>query len=130
MLNARTRATIMVLCSDAVVMSVFRDTLEKANYLVVPAHDLGDAVDRLRETPPDLLIVRAYLDSISGHDAARYLRTKQHGLPVLIATGYIDDDRIAYRELLTSFEIFPAPYTAADFLAKVQQVLSENPPAK
>ncbi|WP_263381494.1 hypothetical protein [Granulicella arctica] len=36
----------------------------------------------------------------------------------------IDDDRMRYRDTLHKFDIFPKPFTAADLIAKVNQVLN------
>ncbi len=119
------RKIILLFCSDPVVMAVLRDSLENAGYLVMSAGDLGTAVDRLRECKADLLIVRPYVDSLTGHDAAIYLRTKCHGLPVLIVDGYLDDERLRDRAAIAMFEVFPGPFTAADFLAKVSSLVKK-----
>ncbi len=85
--------------------------------------DLGTAVDRLKEGAPDLLIVRSYVEGIPGYDAATFLRRKCRGLRVLMLGGLIDDDRLQYRMTLEGFEVFPKPFTAAELLEKVKEVL-------
>ena len=124
----RSKGTILLLCSDSEISAVLQDTLENANYVVLPAKDLGSAVDRLSEASPDLLIVRPQLEMMSGHEAALYLRTKCNGLRVLMVAGLPDDDRITIREALKFVEIFPKPFTAADFLEKVAAVLASASP--
>ncbi|MGH9743910.1 MAG: hypothetical protein ACRD51_16310, partial [Candidatus Acidiferrum sp.] len=42
---------------------------------------------------------------------------------VLVLGGILDDDRLKYREELAGFEVFPKPYTAAQLLEKVKDVL-------
>lgn len=116
-------ATILLLISDPLVCTVFREALERGGYVVVPTHDLGTAVDWLTKCNPDLLITRSYVSGMTGHDAAKYLRTKSPAMPVLIAGGFPDDDRIRYRESLEGFDIFPKPYSAAELLEKVKEVL-------
>ena len=39
--------------------------------------------------------------------------------------GLLDDERLHYREALQGFEVFPKPYTAAELLQKVKDVLSK-----
>jgi CheY-like chemotaxis protein len=114
-------ATILLLCSDPIVRLVLRDVLEGEGYVVLPAGDLGTAVTKLKQTKPDLLIVRPYLDNITGHDAAIYLRTKCHGLRVLVVGAFLDDERLRYRETLKSFAVFPPAYTARQLLDKVER---------
>jgi DNA-binding response OmpR family regulator len=117
-------ATILLFCSDPVIRSVLGETLEAHGYVVLPVGDLGAAVDRLREYKPDLLIIRTYVDNMAGHDAAQYLRTRRPGMRILIVSGLIDDERLNYRESVHRIEVFPKPFTAADLLEKVRDVLA------
>jgi DNA-binding response OmpR family regulator len=122
-------SSILLFCSEPLVRSILTETLEANGYTVFPVGDLGSAVDRLREVKPDLLIIRTYVDRMPGHDAARYLRTKRPGMRVLMASGLIDDDRLNFRESLHGIEVFPKPFTAADLLEKVHEVLSTTVPS-
>lgn len=119
-------ATILLVASDPVVLLVFKDVLEAKGYVVLPAPHLAGAVDWLGRSRPDLLIVRPYLNGITGHDAALYLRTKCHGLPVLMVSGFLDDDRLRYREALHAIEVFPKPFAVAEFTQKVADMLASR----
>ena len=119
------KTTILLLVSDPLVRSVLQDTLEHEGYTVVSAGDLGSAVDRLKEVTPDLLITRTYVEGMTGHDAATYLRTKSNGLRVLMVGGLLDDQRLKYRESLEGFDVFPKPYGPRELLQKVKDVLAK-----
>ena len=123
--RALLKTTILLLVSDPLVRSVLQDTLEHEGYTVITAGDLGSAVDRLKEVTPDLLITRTYVEGMTGHDAATYLRTKSNGLRVLMVGGLLDDQRLKYRESLEGFDVFPKPYSAAELLQKVKEVLKK-----
>jgi DNA-binding response OmpR family regulator len=86
---------------------------------------LGTAVDKLKESKPDLLVISPYVEDMSGYDAATYLRTKCPGVPVLVMNGLMDDDRIQNRLTLQGFEVFPRPFTAAELVEKVKDVLQK-----
>lgn len=116
--------TILLLVSDAVVRSILKETLQREGYTVLPTGDLGQAVDRLNECSPDLLITRTYVESMPGHEAAMYLRTKCPEMRVLMLGGNLDDERLEYRAERQGFEIFPRPYSAAVLLQEVRRVLS------
>jgi CheY-like chemotaxis protein len=115
--------TIMLLMSDPLVRSVVCETLESAGYVVVPTGDLGSALDWLKKCAPDLLITRTYVSSMPGHEAAKYLRARRPLMRVLILGGLLDDDRLRLREALEGFEVFPKPYTGAQLIQKVREVL-------
>ena len=120
------KTTILLLVSDPLVRSVLQETLEREGYMVRATGDLGQAVDRLKESVADLLITRTYVESMPGHEAAMYLLTKCPTMRVLMVGGLLDDERLRYRAELQGFEVFPKPYSAADLLQKVKEVLSKH----
>jgi CheY-like chemotaxis protein len=119
------KTTILLLVSDPIVRSVLQETLEREGYIVVATSDLGQAVDRLKQCIPDLLITRTYVEGLPGHEAAMYLRTKCPEMRVLMLGGLLDDERLAYRAEQQGFEVFPKPYTAAVLLQEVRKVLNK-----
>jgi CheY-like chemotaxis protein len=103
--------TILLLDSDSVMRAALQDAFQSAGYLVVAVGDLGEAVDRLNELRPDLLITRPYINSMPGRIAADYLRNKHPGLPVLIVAGFVDDDRLSVENAIEEFYTFPKPFS-------------------
>ncbi len=116
-------ATILLVDSDSVMRAALHDALQSVGYLVISAGDLGDAVDRLDEVRPDLLIVRPYINSMSGRIAANYLRSRRPGLPVLIVGGFMDDDRVDVQNAVEKFDTFPKPFSRDELLARVKDAL-------
>jgi DNA-binding NtrC family response regulator len=124
--NNANKTTILLLVSDPIGRSVFQETLEREGYVVLSAADLGQAVGLLRECTPDLLITRAYVSSMTGHDAAIYLKERCHSMKVLMLGGLLDDTRLTNRVELQGFAVFPKPYSATEMLHKVNEVLSHS----
>jgi DNA-binding response OmpR family regulator len=116
-------SSILLLISDPLMRTIMRETLERSGYLIVSAGDVGAAVDRLKELRPDLLIVSPYINSMTGHMAAHYLRTRFPGLPVLIVAGFMDDERVSDQNALEDFFMFPKPFARDELLDKVREVL-------
>ena len=117
-------AIVLLLDSEPVMRAGLRDALANAGYLVVIAGDLAEALDRLAETPPDLLITRPYINSMPGRIAADYLRSKQNGLPVLLVAGFLEDDRLDVQNAVEEFHTFPKPFRRDELVAKVKDVLN------
>jgi DNA-binding NtrC family response regulator len=117
--------TILLLISEPLVRLTMQEVLERAGYLVMATGDLGTAVDRLKECKPDLLIISPYVDTISGHEAGKYLQSRCPSMRILMVAGFLADDRLRYRAELERVEIFPQPFTGAQLLEKVRQVLAE-----
>src|SRR5215469_4854459 len=114
---------ILLLASEPVFRSVLKEVLEQAGYVVLATGSLGAAVGRLKDSGIDLLITHPYVDNITGHEAAKYLRSKNPGMGVLIVAGLLDDDRLQYRASLEEFQVFPQPFTAAELIKTVAEVL-------
>ena len=122
--RSRQNTLIMLLISDPDMRTVIRDSLTSQGYFVLATAEIGMAVDRLKEGTPDLLIIRPYINSMPGHDAVKYLRTRCPGLRVLMVGGLIDDARLSYRDLLENITIFPKPFSAEQLLDAVEEALS------
>ena len=118
--------SILLLVSDPLIRKVLAEILESNGYEVVTASGLGDAVDWLKVCTPDLLMIRHYTESISGHEAAMNLRKRLPGIPVLMVGGLPDDSRLENRDIAQGFEIFPKPFPAAELLEKVTEVLLQH----
>ena len=115
--------TILLLISEPLVRQVTREVLERAGYAVISTGDLGTAVDRMDESKPDLLMIAPYVETITGHDAAKYLQGRCPGLRILMMAGLLADDRLLNRAELEQVEIFPEPFTGRELVAKVKQVV-------
>jgi DNA-binding NtrC family response regulator len=114
---------ILLLDSEPVVRAVMKEALERAGYVVAATGGLGEAVDRLGKGRIDLLITRPYVDNISGYEAAKYLLQRNPQMGVLVIAGLLDDHRLRDRAAIERFEIFPPPFTAAQMIEKVKEVL-------
>jgi DNA-binding NtrC family response regulator len=121
-----TNAMILLLCSEPIIRSVMKETLEQAGYVVRGTGDLGTAVDMIGASKIDLLITYPYVESISGHEAAKYLRGKNPHMGVLVVAGLLRDDRLEYRAILENFDIFPDPFTSDQLIEKVEHVLHSS----
>ena len=74
-----------------------------------------------------MLIIAPYAETITfGNDAAaKYLQTRCLTMRILMVAGLLADDRLRYRAELEKVAVFPQPFTGAQLIDKVQQVLSK-----
>ena len=116
-------ATILVFHSAPVVRNVIREIMENEGYVVRATGDLGIAVDMMRESTPDLLLIAAYVGDIDGHDAAMYLCQKDPKMQVLMVSGLPADQRIEAWTTDSNIMTFPDPFPPAGLVAKVKGML-------
>jgi DNA-binding response OmpR family regulator len=116
-------ATILLFHSAPIVRRVIREILEREGYVVRAAGDLGIAVDMVRESRPDLLLIDDYVGDINGHDAALYLCQKCPSMRVVMIAGLPADQRIEAWTTDENFMVFPKPFAPAELIAKVREIL-------
>jgi len=88
--------TVMVVDDDAAIRSLTGDMLEQCGFAVVTAEDGVEAIERLREQPSaiDAVILDMTMPRLSGEDTYRGLLELRRDLPVIVASGYSEQDTI------------------------------------
>jgi PAS domain S-box-containing protein len=88
--------TIMVVDDDEAVRSLTRDMLEQCGFAVVTADDGVAAIELLREQPfaVDAVLLDMTMPRLSGEDTYRGLLELRRDLPVIVASGYSEQDTI------------------------------------
>ena len=116
---------ILVVDDEELVRSLARAVLERAGHTVIDACDGEDALVRFKEAPDDvaLVLLDMTMPRMSGVECLRGLRAIRPDLPVVLSSGYNEQDavaRVAGRGLAGFLQ---KPYTAAELLAKVDEAL-------
>jgi DNA-binding response OmpR family regulator len=78
--------TILLVDDDALMRRSLAFHLEQAGYQVHTAADAEDALEFVRNSPPDLVMLDIGLPGKDGLDALREIKA-QHNLPVIFLTG-------------------------------------------
>jgi PAS domain S-box-containing protein len=88
--------TVMVVDDDEAIRSLTSDMLEQCGFAVVTAEDGVAAIERLREQPSaiDAVILDMTMPRLSGEDTYRGLLALRRDLPVIVASGYSEQDTI------------------------------------
>lgn len=86
--------TVLLVDDDSQVRSVMVDMLENAGAAVIEASDGAAAVEQIRASRPDLLIVDFAMPGMNGDEVAAKAREVAPGLPVLVVTGFADSSKL------------------------------------
>ena len=99
MVNVSDTATILLVDDEDLVLSLGKALLERQGYSVFTASDGRDAINicRLKDPPVDCALIDLTMPHFSGRDTLLALRAEWPNLPVIITSGY-DDDQI-HKEL-------------------------------
>jgi DNA-binding response OmpR family regulator len=69
-MNAGSNRTVLVVDDDAAVRALCRVNLEQAGFQVIEASDGEEALDRVHETRPDLILLDILMPGVSGWQVA------------------------------------------------------------
>jgi two-component system phosphate regulon response regulator PhoB len=122
-------ADIMVVEDDEQLNEVLCYNLEKAGYQVSAVYDGEEAVRRLTEHKPDLLLLDIMLPGRSGWEVCQHIseRDDLKELPVVIFTAKSareDFDRA--RKFPNFAGYFVKPYATPDVMRHVEKILSDR----
>ncbi len=129
-----TEPLILVADDDAHIVRLVELYLKKAGYRVAAAEDGDDALRKVRELRPDLLILDVMMPGPDGMEVTRGLR-RSSDIPIILLTARTGDvDRIAGLQFGAD-DYVTKPFNPVELVARVQSVLrraragaSQTPP--
>jgi signal transduction histidine kinase/ActR/RegA family two-component response regulator len=91
------RATVMVVDDDEAIRDLTREMLEQAGFAVLTACDGVEAVKLLRDTtvPIDSVLLDMTMPRMSGEETFAALISIRPDLPVVVTTGFSEQDALA-----------------------------------
>ncbi|MCS6932240.1 MAG: phosphate regulon transcriptional regulator PhoB [Acetobacteraceae bacterium] len=122
------RPTILVVEDEAPLMTLVRYNLEKQGFRVEEAADGQEALLRVAESKPDLVLLDWMLPSLSGIEVCRQLRRKPatRDLPIIMLTARTEDqDQV--RALDTGADDYVTkPFAMEGLLARIRALLRRS----
>jgi signal transduction histidine kinase/CheY-like chemotaxis protein len=113
---------ILVCDDDSGVRQFIADALQKSGYQSIAAEDGPAALAILdTDTPVDLLLVDFAMPGMNGASVVRLALQRRPGLPILIVTGYADQDAIETKAL--GVPVLRKPFKRTELAARVADLL-------
>ena len=117
--------SILVVDDDWEIIRILRRYLEQAGYAVLTANNGDQAMQRLRERKPDLLVLDLMLPDKDGWDITKMIRadTKLAATPIIMLTARVSDsDKIVGLELGAD-DYITKPFNAQEVVARIKALL-------
>jgi len=129
---------ILIVTPDAGTFKAMQRHLGKDGFQnVINARTVPEAVMRVEERPPDLIISEVHMPDIDGWQLCRILKSEEYAagrdIPImLISATYHDTMAVRLAQEVGAFALLQMPYTEQDFLALVRAKLTpaDVPPDK
>jgi CheY-like chemotaxis protein len=122
------KQTILIIDDEPDTVTYFSSVLEDNGYATISAKDGAEAIERVKQTRPDLITLDITMPETSGVRCYRDLRETEawKTIPVIIITGISDD----FRTFISSRKHVPPPdgylakpVDAAELLELVRRLL-------
>ena len=128
------RPSILVVEDEPALLTMLRYNLEKQGFRVDEATDGQEALTRIAEAKPDLVLLDWMLPTLSGIEVCRQIRRRPatRDLPVIMLTARAEDQD-AVRGLNTGVDDYVTkPFNMETLLARMRALLRRagTPPAK
>lgn len=118
--------SILVVEDEAITALAVAQMLEQAGFTVIgPAARVGEAIDLLRATVPDVAMLDLNLFGSSAYPIAEALRSR--GIPFLFCTGYRDLDPAA--GIMDDVPVLSKPVSAGKLIGALTKLIADSPNA-
>jgi two-component system phosphate regulon response regulator PhoB len=128
MIQGQARPTILVVEDEAPLITLLRYNLEKQGFRVEEATDGQEALLRVAEARPDLVLLDWMLPALSGIEVCRQLRRRPatRDLPIIMVTARTEDQD-AVRALDTGADDYISkPFAMDGLLARIRALLRRS----
>ena len=126
----RGQGTILVIDDEPGVRHLARKILEKSGFTVLTACDGGEAIQVFRESASEVIaiLLDMTMPVMSGEEAMAELQRIRDGVPIILCSGYSEQEvntRFAGRALAG---ILKKPYEPAELIEMLQRVIGQEVP--
>jgi DNA-binding NtrC family response regulator len=121
------KQTILVVDDDLHILEVMEARLTSAEFRVLTATNVTEALDVLQHHPVDLLISDMRMPGLSGMDLLKEARHSHPNLPVVFLTAYGTIPDAVKAVKAGAVEYLTKPFNGRDLLQRVQKILKDAP---
>jgi two-component system phosphate regulon response regulator PhoB len=122
---------VLVVDDEAAIRDMIRFALERAKMDVMTAADAQEALLRISESRPDIILMDWMMPGVSGVELTRRLRRDSYteDIPIIMLTAKVtEDDKVTGLEAGTDDYVIK-PFSPRELLARIRAVLRRSSPA-
>jgi two-component system, cell cycle sensor histidine kinase and response regulator CckA len=121
--SSNSRHCVLLVEDEPFVRDATCRVLRQSGFDVIAAANAGEAVRLFdeRRSNIDLLITDVVLPKRNGRELGQYLRQIAPRIPILLTSGYIEQDDSESEEARTYY--LQKPYTKTELISKIEKIL-------
>lgn len=122
---ANPKTVILVADDEDAMVLLLREALQGAHYEVVVAHDGEEAIEKLRKSPPDLVLLDVKMPKMSGFDVCRQIKSDiflRH-IPVMLLTAQTGTSSKVTGLEQGADDYLTKPFDLSELIARIRTLL-------
>ncbi|HMB54261.1 MAG TPA: response regulator [Thermoanaerobaculia bacterium] len=119
--------TILLADDSVTIQKVIELTFMDEDYEVIAAGDGDEALDKLEQVSPDVVIADVHMPGASGFDVAKRSKQLHPGAPVLLLVGTFEPFDDADYKGSGADSFLKKPFDSQELLQRVTQLLADGP---
>lgn len=123
------RQTIMIVEDDSFVMDIFKTKLLQEGFLVVEAINGIEALKKLKNVKPDLMLLDIIMPYVSGLEVLKKMKENEDtkNIPVILLTNLSQKEEVDKgMELGARDYLIKSHFTPSEVLEKIKNYLAAN----
>jgi excisionase family DNA binding protein len=123
----KTKARILVIDDDDIILSLFKEILESEGHKIVTAATSAEGIERLGQQDFNLVFLDLKMPDIDGADLLKQIKNTKPAVPVTIITGYPGSEVMERALKQGPFGVMEKPFDVNDILSAVNSFLHIAP---
>ncbi len=117
---------VLVVDDEQSIVTLLKYNLEQSGYVVEVAQDGEEALQKGKETKPDLIVLDVMLPKKDGIEVCKTIRSDKNQVPILMLTAKDDEfDRVLGLELGAD-DYMTKPFSPREVVARVKAILRRS----
>ncbi len=114
---------VLVVDDEQSIVTLLKYNIEQAGYQVIVAYDGVQALEKVNEEKPDLVVLDVMLPEKDGIEVCKTIRSDKNQVPILMLTAKEDEfDRVLGLELGAD-DYMTKPFSPREVVARVKAIL-------
>lgn len=120
--------TVLLADNEVIVRNLGRRVLERAGYQVLLAEDGRRAIQRFRQHAPEVVcaLIDWSMPELDGQETIRVLREIRPDLPVVISSGFREDELASSLLKVDKVRFLQKPYHPTELIRKIEALLTSR----
>lgn len=119
---------MLVVDDDEMLREFLREELGRLGHEIVQAGNGKEAIERIREAPPGLILLDLQMPQVDGIDTLRALRAAKVRAPVILLTAQRNPEVLAQAEALGAADVLLKPVDLTGLFLLLEEMLGPPRP--